>query len=358
MEEKLKMLSSITAPVCVTLVVRTHKSHPENQQDSILLKNSISEANRRLQNEFGKDIADRYTAKLEELARSIDHNQNDLGLLLFVNDDVAEYLRLPTRVNSRVIIDETFATRPIVRALKKDTDYLLLVLSRGKARLIEASSDKVLEEIETNDFPITESSLLTNLTKGDPSTSSKITSITQEFFNRVDKQVNEVRNVKQLPVVVYSDETNYHTYHSQADYPNTILGHIIMKNSDESASNLAKEVWPTIADLIVAKNRARITELENALSSGKFLSDLNEIWKAVQDGRGRTIFVEEGYFQAVKDEGGVLTPIKTEDISTKEDIDDIVDEMIEHNLKFGGDVVFLEKGSLEKFQKVALVTRY
>lgn len=358
MKETLKRLSEITAPTCVTVIVRTHKTHPENQQDSILLKNSIAEANKRLENEFGKDIAKRYTEKLEKLAGEIDHNYNDNGLILFVNDDVAEYLRLPTHVHSRVIIDDTFATRSIVRALKRDTDYYLLALTRGKARLIHVSADTVVEEIKNEDFPLEDKSLFA-MSNEEAAKSGRVTNLTQEFFNRVDKAVNKARGNEPHSVLVYAEENNYHSYVKEADYPNTILGHITLKNFDEKASNLAKEVWEDVKKMAIERDRARIVELEKAISTGNYLGDLNEIWTAVQAGKGKTMFIEEGYYQAVKEENdGSLTLIAYEDINSKEHIDDIVDEMIEHCLKFGGDVVFLEKGSLNNFNKLALVTRY
>ncbi|SDW71512.1 hypothetical protein [Aequorivita viscosa] len=39
-------------------------------------------------------------------------------------------------------------------------------------------------------------------------------------------------------------------------------------------------------------------------------------------------------------------------------IDDIYDEMIEANMNFGGDVVFLPKGELSKFNGFGAITRY
>ena len=38
--------------------------------------------------------------------------------------------------------------------------------------------------------------------------------------------------------------------------------------------------------------------------------------------------------------------------------DDVIDEMIENNLSFGGDTVFVETDDLEKFQGLALTTRF
>lgn len=357
-KEILDRLINIKAPVCVSVILTTHRTHPENQKDSIQLKNLISETNQRLQNEFDAGIAARYTEKLNKIAESIDHSHNDKGLMLFVNDDIAEYLRLPMEVTDRVIIDDTFATRPIVRALKMDSDYLILVLSRGSARLLQASSDMLVAEIKDDAFPITDNELQT-ATRQEAASAGRVTNLMQEFFNRIDKAVNNARKDNPLPVVVYSEQSNYHHFMLTADHPNTILGHVLLQNFDESGANLVKEVWPAIKEMTVSKNRARIAELKKSISAGNFLSDMNEIWKAVQEGRGKTIFVEEGYHQPatinVDDE---LTLINTDEISTKYDNDDIVDDVIEYNLKYGGDVVFLEKGSLENFNKIALVTRY
>lgn len=357
MKDTLRRLSEIKAPVCVTIILKTHKTHPDNQKDPILLKNLIAEATKRLTNEYGADISKKYSARLQKLAGEINHNYNDLGLVLFVNEDIAEYLRLPIDVNTRVILDGTFATRSVIRALKRDTDYYLLALTRGKARLIHASSDNVVEEVETNGFPFEDKELFA-LPKVEAAIATRVTNLTQEFFNRVDKAVNAVRKQDPFSVVIYSEETNFHQYLKEADYPNTILGHVLMKNFDEKASNLTKEVWDDIKKLAVEKERSRIIELERALGAGKYLTDLNEIWNATLEGRGKTIFVEEGYFQPVKEDNGAFIPISQEEISSKTDINDIVDDMIENNLKMGGDVVFLKAGSLEKFNKLALVTRY
>lgn len=357
MREALERLSKIKAPVCVSVILKTHKTHPENEKDPILLKNLIIDTNRRLQKEYDFNIAKRYTDKLKKLAEEIDHNKNDLGLILYVNDDIAEYVRLPISPKVRVIIDETFATRSIIRALKRTMDYYILVLNRGKARLIEASSDTVVNEYEDKGFPYIDKELL-KTSRPEGANAVKVSNLTREFFNRVDKMVNNIRRDNPLPVIVYTQESNFSEYLKEADNPNTILGRVLLKNIDEKASNLVKDIWPHIRDMTISKQRKRIAELEDAVNSGKYMTDLNEIWEAVQKGRGKTIFVEEGYYQPARNENGVLKPISTDQISTKDDIDDVVDEIIEFTLKFGGDVVFLGKGDLADFNKMSLVTRY
>lgn len=344
MKEVFDRLSKVKGGTCVTIILNTHKTTPDNKKDSITLKNLISETSRRLEIEYDAKTSKTYTDKLNQLADEIDHYLNDHGLILFVNEDIAEYLRVPTHPQPRVIIDDTFATRPIIRAMKKDTDYYVLLLSVGKASMIEASSDEVIQEVNTEGFPIKDDQINSH-TK-------------EEFFNRVDKAVNKVRTSNPLPIVAYSEDSTYHQYIKVADHPNIILGNINLKSNVDKPANLIKEIWPSIRDLTVERNRERFSELEQAVSTGVFLSDINEIWNAVKEGRGKTIFVEEGYYQAAKNENGVLTPIEQNDISHKNDIDDVVDDMIEYTLQFGGDVVFLEKGNLKDFDKLALITRY
>lgn len=359
MKNTLERLSKIQAPICISVIAKTHRTHPENEKDSLLLKNLISEAVQRLQRDYDKKTADKYADKLNKLAEKVDYRHNDLGLMLFVSEEISEILKLPISPSSRVIIDKTFATRSIIRALKRSSDYYVLALSRDKARLIEASSDKVVCEFETGGFPASDEGLL-KTSKAEGANAGRVSNLTREFFNRIDKLVNNIRRDNPLPVVIYTEAANYSEYLKEADYPDTILGDIevAFKNVDDKAANLVRKIWPKVEEMTLARHRNRIQELDAAINAGKCVTDLNEVWKAVQDGRGQTVFVEEGFYQPVKNEGGNLIPIAADQVESGKDINDIADEIIEHTLKFGGDVVFTDKDALKDFNRMALITRY
>lgn len=358
MKEILERLTKVHSPVCISIILKTHRIHPENKKDSLLLKNLITETHARLEDEYGKEAASTYTDKLKKLAEKIDHNHNDLGLVLFVSDEIEEYVRLPISPNTRIILDQTFATRSLIRALKWSMEYYVLVLSKGKARLIKASSDKVVKEFEDRGFPVTEEGLL-KMPPIDGANATRVSNLTREFFNQVDKAVNRIRKEHPLPVIVCAQEVNYADYLKEADQPDTLLGRVLLKNAEEKALKLVQDAWPHVREMRINKQRERIVELEEAFQNGNYLSDLNEVWTAVQEGRGKTIFVEEGYYQPVVDRKGVLKPVSKETNFDQVDRDDIVDEMIEFTLKFGGDVVFMERDGLAKFDRnIALITRY
>jgi len=52
-----------------------------------------------------------------------------------------------------------------------------------------------------------------------------------------------------------------------------------------------------------------------------------------------------------------ITLVSEDERDKKEVVDDIYDEMIEANINYGGDVVFLQKGELADFNGLAAITR-
>lgn len=356
MNLKLKQLKDISSESCITLILNTHRTKPDSEKDVITLKNLIKEAEERLFADENKQDAKILVEKLKELASDIDHSHNLESLILFVNEDIAQYTRLPIEVVDRVVIDHTFATRDLVRALHLETNYYVLLLSQHKVRLIQAFNDKVVREIST-DFPMENSQGSTG--KANLSNASKQSNLISEFFNRVDKAVNKIRREHPLPVLICTEESNYHEYLKIADEKQSIFSTYLNRvNIDEKASIIVKEAWITVKEGVEETNNSRKAELKQAVSQNKFLSDTNEIWNAIKEGKVQTLFIEQGLFQPAVIEDNVISYISDNLRNQKNVIDDIYDELIEANMNNGGDVVFLPKGELTKFNGFGAITRY
>lgn len=357
MEIKLKKLKDIISENCVSIILNTHRTHPDNQKDPLTLKNLIKEAENRLLADESKRDAQKIIQRILDLESKVDHNHNLESLILFVNEDIAEYIRLPIPVEDRVVIDNTFATRDLVRNLHLETNYYVLVLSRQNTRLIEAVNDKVVKEIEDS-FPIKNTQFYS--TSGDKSSISSLqTNLAAEFFNRIDKELNKVRKENPLPVLICTEESNYPEYLKIADQKHSIFEVFLKKNAiEEKAHAIVTDAWKIVKEHLIQKNNDRIAELKKAVSTGKFLSDTNDIYRAILEGRIQTLFIEQGLFQPARLENNVVVKVSESDRTQKDVIDDIYDEMIEMNMNFGGDVVFLPKGELNDFNGFGAVTRY
>jgi hypothetical protein len=355
MNPLLKRVKNVTGEVCVSVILNTHRTRPDNQQDIILLKNLVKEAEERLLNEYDKRYIEPVIKNLNSIVAGIDHNHNLESLILFASHDFADYTRLPVDVKDRVVIDESFATRDLVRAMHQESAYYILVLSRQNARLIEAFNDKVVEEIDGK-FPIKNSLYTTDKLK--LSMVDGQDNMIEEFFNRVDKTVWEVTKDHTLPIVLATESRNFDHYFKVSDRKDLILGHINRGRDDDKAHHIVAEAWTLVLDLIKTRNEARMSDLRSAVTSGKFVSDYNDILKAIREGRGKTLFVRKGYFQPAILENDVIQLIENRGNNMKNVIDDINDELIEMNMAFGGDTVFIDNDEMDLFERIALITRY
>ena len=105
------------------------------------------------------------------------------------------------------------------------------------------------------------------------------------------------------------------------------------------------------------KNKQRPSELKEAVNQQKFKTDYNEIWNAINDGKGKTLFVKKGLFPPINLINNHIEII-TKDNGNQANVVDIIDEMIENNIKRIGEVIFIKGEELEKFNGLVLVTRY
>ncbi|MDO5608625.1 MAG: hypothetical protein Q4G08_09250 [Capnocytophaga sp.] len=356
MISKFKKLKEIVAEHCITIALNTHRTKPDYEKDPLSLKNLIKEAKEKLESVADKRTVETLMNKVDALAQNIDHSHNQEALMLFVSDTVSEYVRLPIAVTDRVTVDVTFVTRDIIRALHLETNYYILLLSRQKARLFEAVNDKIAEEI-AQPFPI-DGDQFYALSRPEHSNASRVRSIISEFFNRVDKAVNEVRKNHSLPVFICTEESNYYEYMKIADQKESIFPVFLTGNHLEANPNVtAIEAWKILKEEIIIRNNQRKEELMQAIGNNKFLSDTTEIWNAIQQGRVQTLFVEKNLHRSAIVEDNHVQYIDYE-THNPEAIADIYDEMIEMNASYGGDTVFLPDGELKKFNGFGAVTRY
>jgi len=358
MNSLFKELRNVRSECCVTLLMKTHRTRPENEKDEIRLRSLLQDVEKRLHEDYEVRFARQVMENVQKAADSIDHSHNQEGLVLFADEkSTSEYARVPFHLENRIVVDPTFATRPLVRAAHQEAGYYVLVLSRKKARLIEAYNDQLSKEVR-DEFPM-ENETLYSTNKHKLSMAKGTDRLIEEFFNRVDKEVLKVLHQHPLPLVIVTEERNYFHYRKVADKREVIIGHLNKNRMDETAEQLVSDSWPLVQDYNEKKNKDRVAELKEAVNSGQFMSDFNDIWTAVRMGRGRTLFVREGLFQpAIITDEDRLELVNDERTTEKGVIDDIIDDMIEENLRYGGDTVFLSGDELEDFQGLALVMRY
>ena len=99
----------------------------------------------------------------------------------------------------------------------------------------------------------------------------------------------------------------------------------LIKNPKFTNQSRRKKQAIELIDISKTGQKSFIVELEKAVSLGRYLSDYNEIWNVLQQGRGQTLFVKNDFFQsALLIDNKILLDTNFEN-NQKGIVDDIID---------------------------------
>ena len=370
MKATLKSLRETKANPAVSIFVKTHREHPDNQKDPIALKNQLKVVEERLNNEYDKSTATSILENIQNKTSDLNHNYNLDTLAIFASTDDAQIVRMPIDTKERVIISDRFATRDLVRDMASAVHYYTVVLTRDKARLIEASNDRVVKEfdqdtdaqnnMENIPFPVENNGLYTTGDAGSDRSANKESSYLKEFFNRVDKSVQELWGEHKMPLVIVGDTKNIGYYKDVCDRPDNIIATVSNATNLEegSAQHIIDSVQEAVENYRSSLHQAAMGEIDKARGANMLQTDLQEVYRSAFQGVGETLYVRRGYMQPAMIDEAAQTLSMADDATAQGVTDDAVGEIIEHVIHNGGKAVFMPQELMGADQPIALVTRY
>jgi hypothetical protein len=355
-----RALQSVSGYPAVSILMPTHRTAPDNQQDPIRAKNLVSDAEQRLLQEFSKREIAPVMEKLEALVDEADWQHALDGLAIYANPEVEAKLYVPFPIRERVVIDETFATRDLVFAMNRSPRYWVLMLGEQPTRLFEAAHS-TLEESRLHGFPIDHSGPggATALPGGHGiSRSARRDQAQRDFFRQVDEALTKVLADDPLPVILAGIERNTVFFREVTQNTSSLAGEVYGSFARTSPHELGALTWPQMQEALALRRAERLEQLERAVSQQRYASGLDDCWRAAVEGRADVVIVEEDfhYPAVLSDDGMSLTP--AEDATAPGVIDDAVDELIEQVIAKGGEARFVEDGVLASHNRIAMITRY
>ena len=356
-KQLLQILIRVQDELCVTISLNTHRTHPDNLSDRIKIKNFIGEAIDRLTDKYDKRVVAGLIKQLEQIAHELDINYNLESLHIFVSDTIAEVFKSSWETNQEgVHISNTFAVRPLVKEIGRQTSYLVMLLSQSGVHLFRALNGRIVEDISSEEFPIAENQFYN--TFPDKSSDAKhLDDLLREYLNRVDKALLRYIGDTKSVTLVFCTEDNYSKLLQVADRPSIYYGYLPIDYNNIETHQLESRAWNFMKQELVRKNEDYFKELEVAVGKGLVITDLQEIYRACQDGRGDILVVQESFHQAVKilsdqDIAIVDNPIG---LDTIDDISSLLALLIDER---GGQTVYVPQIPNEELQPIALKIRY
>lgn len=382
-------LVGVEDDLCVSIILPTTRMPDRRSENEIRLNNLTAEAKKRLLKSSGS-ASRNIQKKLDQKTRALDASAFDSGLAIFVSDTISECIPLPFPVDERLAVNDRFLIKDLIYSLAESIDYYILVLSESKASLYRGHNREIsrLEKFFPVEHEIAESSIERLVSSkpagrwlggegkievGGEATATPGTYVPNmdsieaerlmKFFREVDEHLEKRLKKEPLPVILATIARNAVTYKKVSKHTSSIVQELHGSLEGASMTELAEVVGPALEKYRKSRNECALGGLEKAIQKNLVASGFKECFYHASQGRAKTLLLErDTEIFGIELEGGDFCPLnedggKDDSVSDSEIING-VEELIRKTIAVSGEVVFLDKDSLKKHDRVAMILRY
>jgi Bacterial archaeo-eukaryotic release factor family 3 len=355
--ESVVLLQTSGGYPCVSILMTTRPSDRMLTDDAHRLRGLVTQALSRLKAENLLASEPTVATVIETLLETARTGPTADAIGIYVSPSVHEIVRLPIPVVDRVVIDPTFATRDLMRALHRAPRHVVLVLDSSQARLFDARAGVLRPAVHTL-FPLTriETGSRGQRREREQRLRAREADL-RRFYRRVDDALGAYLRLHPAPLAIAGPQRLVAQFQTRSAHTARLAGTIDGNFTTAPLTTIADRVEPVLMSYLRSREQEALTLLERRTSARRTASGIHDAWLAARTKRPEMLVVEEGYFYPARigEDGDSLAP--AEDIEHPEVIDDVVDELIEVVLERGGWVALTSDGALSDHHRVALTLR-
>lgn len=365
-------------PPCLSLYQPTHRRHPDNAQDPIRFRNLVKVLESSLRRKYpSRDIADLIRPFMAIADDRAFWNRSGDGLAVLSAPGQFRVYRLQRPVAELAVVADSFHTKPLMRIVQSADHYQVLGLSRRAFKMYEGNRDALdeLPPIEgvpqsADDLPNKatgdrEGALRTYGASGSAAVTRHTTDVKQDAEDRATQAF--FRTVDQAVLKHYSQPTgqrlilaalpqHHHLFRAISDNPRLIPEALDTYPDDLALDVLRERAWQLIQPYYLKRLAGFVDAFGAATASGRSTDDLDEIAKAAVAGRVATLLIEaDRLIPGRIDQADGR--ISVDDLDHPE-VDDILDDLGEHVLKAGGEVVIVPTERMPTRTGAAAIYRF
>ena len=344
-------LQALRAYPSISILANTRPGPTMHGEDLTTLRSLAASAGRRLAAEdpgqLGAD-PEQLLAAIHAMIGEAARRPADRAVALLVSAEYRGRVDLTVPVVNRCVIDPTFATRDLVRALHHTPHHAVLLLSTNEARLLHDRGGR-LTPASAGEFPARRRTLGVRRNRADERPA--------DFLRRVDRALGVALRLDPMPLVLVAAEPTASRFHRLSRNTARWAGIVKGSHLHTTAEELAIVTRPVLHDYLRSRAHQALQLIEERAGSGRVLTDINSAWLAARWERPEMLAVEEDYFYPARlgVDGDSLVP--TDEVDHPDVIDDAVDELIEIVLSRGGWIALLAPGDLPGGTRLALTLR-
>jgi hypothetical protein len=389
--DDLRSLIASDARPCISLYQPTHRRHPENQQDPIRFRNLVKEAEASLARGHDAASVGALLEPFHDLAADAGFwNHTTDGLAVFGAPGLFRIVRLQRPVPERVVVAGSFHIKPMLRILQSADRYQVLAVNRREIRLFEGNRD-VLDEIDpAPGVPRTIADALGEqltdkqmqvysygtgpaggaggrrqpggekaggIRHGSGSKKDEVDLDTERFFREVDRAVHEHHSKPSgLPLILAGLAEHHAPFRSVSRNPFLVARGIEVNVDALSLDELRQRAWDVMQPLYVARLEGFVERFGAARAAGQGDDRLAYVARAAAAGRVGLLLLAAGH--VVPGRLDTASGRISERELAEPGVDDVLDDLAEHVLGTGGEVVIAPEDRMPSETGLAAIYRY
>ncbi|ASQ89638.1 hypothetical protein CHL67_00730 [Prosthecochloris sp. GSB1] len=344
-------------PPCLSVYQKTHRRHPDNQQDPIRFRNLVKKLDEALAGKYPKRMIESLLRPYYDLAE--DHrfwNHTLDGIAVLGAPGMFKIYNLQEDVKDIAVVSDSFYTKPLVRIFQSHERYQVLSLTRNEIRLYEGTKNSLDEVPLAKGVPRTMVEAL-----GDRITSPHQTVASyggtkgpamhhghgakkdedeidaERFFRIVDKSILERHSQRsRLPLVLAALPENQGVFRQVSQNPWLTENGIVMNPDALGNGALQEKAWSVVEPQIRERTAAMLDDYAEAHAANLASEDIEHIAAAAAAGKVSALFIDNDarIRGALDRQTGDITP----DVSGEPAAGELLDDIGELVLQKGGSV--------------------
>ena len=362
---RVTLLQTVQGYPSVSLLMNTTPAPRMLADDAARLAGMAREATRRLEQESLPGVAASVLEPLGDLVAQAARRPTSAAVAVYSGAAAQALLHLSVTVSDRVVVDPTFATRDLVRALHRTPRHVALALSLHEARLFEGTGPS-LQPARSRSFPRvgprraqlgSRAAAPGNRDRDSRERRPIDLAQRQAYYRDVDRALGAYLRVNPAPLVLIGTDRVLAEFSRVSENLARLAGCVRGSLVTAPRQALVQRIDEVMRVYLRSRQKEALEVLDRRVGAGRVASGIQACWLAARAERPEMLAVEEGYFCPARlDSGGDLVS-QAADVEHPEVIDDLVDELIELVIRRGGWVALVEDGALAGHDRVALSLR-
>lgn len=333
-------------PPCLSVYQKTHRRHPENQQDPIRFRNLVKKLEETLAGTYPKREVESLLRPYYDLVE--DHrfwNHTLDGLAVLGAPGTFKIYRLQEDVKDIAVVSDTFYTKPLVRIFQSYERYQVLSLTRNEIRLYEGTKDSLDEVPLADGVPRTMVEALGEQTTpphqtvasyggtkgpamhhghGGKKAENEVDA--ERFFRIVDKAILDHHSQHaRLPLVLAALPENQGLFRQISQNPWLAEKGIVMNPDALGNGVLQEKAWSVVEPQIRERTAAMLEDYADAHAGNLASEDLEHVAAAAAAGKVSVLFIDnDARIRGMLDrQTGTIAPDESGGPAAGELLDDI-----------------------------------